>query len=246
MGQKLPHLKPNTTIPGPGAYDSTVSQGNLETAKSIRFGKEMRSSLESPNAKIVPGPGTHSPDYKVLKNDSPRFGFGSSQRQGMAKTFYVPGPGQYKLGQIIGKDGPQNSIHSKLKGQGSLEKIIKTPGPGAYESHVNNRRKAPSYGLGSEPRKFGGTQKSFTVPGSNTYNPSADLTQSSAAKWGFGSQERKGPIDMKRAFAPGPGNYEIKSKAFNSQNPRFFLGQKLSPLKPNTTVPGAGAYNPSP
>ena len=31
-----------------------------------------------------------------------------------------------------------------------------------------------------------------------------------------------------------------------SKNPKFFLGEKLKPLKETTQVPGAGAYDPSP
>jgi hypothetical protein len=38
----------------------------------------------------------------------------------------------------------------------------------------------------------------------------------------------------------------LQSAAFNAQNPKFYIGQKLSELKPTTQVPGAGAYNPSP
>ena len=34
--------------------------------------------------------------------------------------------------------------------------------------------------------------------------------------------------------------------AFDAKKPRFFLGQKLNPLKEATHVPGAGAYDPSP
>jgi hypothetical protein len=28
------------------------------------------------------------------------------------------------------------------------------------------------------------------------------------------------------------------------EKPRFFMGEKIQPLKPNTTVPGAGSYDP--
>jgi hypothetical protein len=37
-----------------------------------------------------------------------------------------------------------------------------------------------------------------------------------------------------------------RSFAFELEKPRFFMGTKLSPLKANTTVPGAGAYDPRP
>ena len=43
----------------------------------MKFGTGARSGMENPNAKINPGPGAHEPDYKVGKNRSPKYGFGS-------------------------------------------------------------------------------------------------------------------------------------------------------------------------
>lgn len=34
-------------------------------------------------------------------------------------------------------------------------------------------------------------------------------------------------------------------KAFEVERPRFFMGEKIKDLKPNTTVPGAGHYDPN-
>lgn len=56
-----------------------------------------------------------------------------------------PGPGSYKLGNIIGKDGPGILMHSKLGSQSKLE----TPGPGAYESPLKTKKQSPAYGLGT-------------------------------------------------------------------------------------------------
>ena len=33
--------------------------------------------MELENARVVPGSGNYSPDYKTLKKSSPRFGFGT-------------------------------------------------------------------------------------------------------------------------------------------------------------------------
>jgi hypothetical protein len=57
---------------------------------------------------------------------------------------------------------------------------------------------------------------------------------------------RKGPVDPKKSISPGPGAYSTKSEAFNTEKPRFYVGQKLSPLRPNTNVPGVGSYDPKP
>jgi hypothetical protein len=83
------------------------------------------------------------------------------------------------------------------------------------------------------------------------------------AKWGFGSEVRKGPIESARKNSPGPGGYNLESMAFSTK-PRFFVGEKLKTAKDVTkktlpsysmkaklgsslvdeknTVPGAGTY----
>jgi len=72
-------------VPGPGAYDSSNSKQLLEKVKSMRFGTENRQSMESPNARKIPGPGEHSPDYRKIKKLDPSFGFGSEKRQNLAE-----------------------------------------------------------------------------------------------------------------------------------------------------------------
>ena len=56
IGARLPTLRINTNVPGPGQYDFSGSKSKLETCKSSRFGNEVRRSLENPNAKKIPGP----------------------------------------------------------------------------------------------------------------------------------------------------------------------------------------------
>lgn len=38
----------------------------VETTKSMKFGSGQRSKMELKNAKFVPGPGQHSPDFKKV------------------------------------------------------------------------------------------------------------------------------------------------------------------------------------
>ena len=47
------------------------------------------------------------------------------------------------------------------------------------------------------------------------------------------------------SLSPGPGTYTHKVKAFEIEKPRFHMGVKVRDLKGNTTVPGAGNYDPS-
>ena len=66
MGSKLTASK-GLLVPGPGAYEPT---GDLkfESTKVSKFGSGGRGPVELANAKLNPGPGGHSPDYKALKN----------------------------------------------------------------------------------------------------------------------------------------------------------------------------------
>mgnify|MGYP006148628653 FL=1 len=49
-----------------------------------------------------------------------------------------------------------------------------------------------------------------------------------------------------KSISPGPGNYQIKPIAFDSDKPKFFMGEKLKAPRETTVVPGAGTYDPSP
>ena len=63
--------------------------------KSQRFGigTSVRPSMVAQSVSMVPGPGNYESSL-ADKRKSPIFGFGSSKRKEMGKTF-APGPGQY-------------------------------------------------------------------------------------------------------------------------------------------------------
>ena len=61
---------------------------------------KLGSSLMSPS-KFVPGPGNYEITLKT-KRDAPRYGFGSSTRDGFKNKLNVPGPGAYRLKNSIG------------------------------------------------------------------------------------------------------------------------------------------------
>lgn len=147
MGSKLGDLAAQNN-PGPGAYDNHHHDNpNMKYAAKYKFGSASR--LPAVRGLNVPGPGNYASSL-VDKRQAPRFGFGTQQRENspnkMNSTF--PGPGEYKIGTIIGKDGPGVSMHQKLKPQGN----DMTPGPGAYESTLKHKRAAPGYGVGTEKR----------------------------------------------------------------------------------------------
>ena len=96
----------------------------MKFSAKYRFGSSNR--LPPMRNEGVPGPGNYGSTL-IDKRNAPKFGFGSSTREGtkdMNVTF--PGPGSYKLGTVIGKDGPGIQMHSKLNSLSKLE----TPGPG--------------------------------------------------------------------------------------------------------------------
>ena len=95
MGAKIAPLKGTVTVPGPGAYENQGTNVK-EACKSMKFGTGQRAKMEA-GPKFVPGPGHVSPDYKRIKHDAPKFGFGSEPRKGMARTMMVPGPGNYAI-----------------------------------------------------------------------------------------------------------------------------------------------------
>ena len=72
---------------------------------------KLGSSLKSANV-FVPGPGTYKASL-CTKQESPRYGFGSSTREtGMKAKLITPGPGTYKLKTSIG-DVPEYAMPNR-------------------------------------------------------------------------------------------------------------------------------------
>ena len=67
---------------------------------SFSMKAKLGSSLTSPT-RFVPGPGNYETTLKT-KRDAPRYGFGSSTRDGLKTKLNVPGPGSYRLKSTIG------------------------------------------------------------------------------------------------------------------------------------------------
>jgi len=106
----------------------------------MRFGTGLRGSLEAPNARKVPGPGEHSPDFKVLRNEMPKFGFGSETRKDVAleRSKAFPGPGNYKINGLIGAEGTSKTMHSTIKYSPAQKENSYKPGPGMYDANPLN------------------------------------------------------------------------------------------------------------
>ena len=101
MGGKLEDLefKKQKYKPGPGAHDPS----KRVDIPSMKFGSGQRSSLDTKT--FAPGPGQYAQDTEKLRQTAPKFGFGTSTRQGEGKgKAYVPGPGNYATQTFTGKD----------------------------------------------------------------------------------------------------------------------------------------------
>lgn len=83
----------------------------------------------------MPGPGQYSSfDHTNLKS-APKYGFGTSQKEGIvdSKKLKNVGPGSYDLNQIMGTEGNKTSISPKLNDKLFEKESRNIPGPGAYE-----------------------------------------------------------------------------------------------------------------
>ena len=89
--------------------------------------------------------------------------------------------------------------------------------------------------------KLGVIDKRFS-PSPSAYSITQYNTGVSGQKWGFGTDKRKGIGGA--SLSPGPGAYTHKVQVFDIEKPKFFMGEKIKDLKPNTTVPGSGTYDP--
>lgn len=182
MGQKL-NTASNERNPGPGTYNH---KGTLEVPSS-KFGTSQRISL-NPNEKGSPGPGQHNPDFKKVKNDAPRYGFGSESRNSSKLKNYVPGPGNYELRTLIG-DGPKQTMHATIDYTPAKKENAFKPGPGQYNDNFTSvKKREAAYKIGTATRGDLETKKRLLATVSpDKYNPNFHTIKNQAARWGFGT-----------------------------------------------------------
>ena len=235
MGQKL-QTASNERNPGPGTYNH---KGTLEVPSS-KFGTSQRQSLGLD--KGSPGPGQHNPDYKKLKNDAPRYGFGSESRNASAMKNQVPGPGNYELKSLIG-EGPKQTMHATIDYTPDKKENAFKPGPGHYNDDFSSvKKREAAYKIGTATRADLDTKKRLLCTVSpDKYNPNYTAIKNQSAKWGFGSDKRKGLSGNENT--PGAGTYSIPSRMI--EGPKYVMGSRLndgmSPEKNKN--PGPGTYN---
>lgn len=109
--------------PGPGSYElaSDLGQGPKYTVSA-------RGSAAKNNKN--PGPGAYERDDGATTQKAPKYGFGSSMRQGaLGASSGTPGPGTYSHGTSL--SGSKFSMQTRRQFE-SRSKSQATPGPGAH------------------------------------------------------------------------------------------------------------------
>ena len=162
VSQEHAKLQGSSDAPGPEynlisavgkqVHSKTVEQPAWVMGKSERFGYD-----HVKRAAGAPGPGTYvqtpavGPQVASTKPSTPRFGFGTSNRDHQAKVYLspehekttagreAPGPGTYTLTPSTGNKQPQSNLHSAAAwGFGTASRFTAVkgtatgPGPGSY------------------------------------------------------------------------------------------------------------------
>jgi hypothetical protein len=210
-----------------------------ETSKSARGVSAMRnkSARMSPSREsaFVPGPGAYEPTDQVVRDRTPTYGFGKTERtQIVAKEEKnKPGPGNYDMKN-------QNSSKSFKIGQ-KLQNAIKSqvPGPGNYDPNPNvvkdsvrtakiNKNMNKSVMAHSQSTnligpgayykdEFGKNVQSFSIrgrpndqqpsnqPGPGQYDPKEFLTKERVKSPALRSGSKRNGDLYKTIDVPGPG-----------------------------------------
>ena len=99
MGERNQTMRETTAVPGVGSYNpmsDKIKKSLPQYSMKIKLGSSLT------DTRMGPGPG----NYDIVmenKKSSPKFGFGSSTRDGQtARRLAVPGPGSYELKSMIG------------------------------------------------------------------------------------------------------------------------------------------------
>ncbi len=120
--------------PGPGAYSL---RGSFQQIPGSKIGTSQRDDdIKRAQRAGSPGPGTYRYDttisHSALKQDAPKFGFGTADRNkmmGVGRNM-SPGPGAYNHKDVIGVEGQKRSLTARRPD--SAPSFKSNPGPGQY------------------------------------------------------------------------------------------------------------------
>ena len=133
-------------VPAPGTYElKSKAFENIEKPK-FHMGQKITFDDTKKYIHSIPGPGSHEPDAKTVKNRSPVFTMGS-RLAGLKDTTKAPGPGTYvnsaeKLKTSSPSFGFGSSQRPAIGGNGKNQ----VPGPGQYKL-PSKIQDVPAYAL---------------------------------------------------------------------------------------------------
>lgn len=126
----------------------------------------------------------------------------------------------------------------------SLNKSSIVPGPGAYTTPVKIGE-APKYFMGAKIEDLSSIKRAKDVPGPGQYNPVIEFTKRKDGCFSVGRGMRQ-PLDGKKNFVPGPGNYLDNNVTVPSLKgtPSFSFGsgKRPDPTGKKDSPPGPGHY----
>ena len=118
--------------------------------------------------------------------------------KGKVKDNKVPGPGEYKIPEKMGREGAKYTLISRQP----EKPIVRSPGPAKYDFKFHTARKSEGFSFGSEKRT---QDDSKIAPGPGNY----ELLPKDKKQGGFSfNRDKKNKIEKNEN--PGPGNYHIK------------------------------------
>jgi hypothetical protein len=156
---------------------------------------------------LTPGPGFYK-TIETFGREGPRVSIaGKSSSRNPDK---IPGPGYYEPNLTVVKEAPKKyAMGRSLRGDILSKDKKELPGPGQYSSPDKFGKDAPAVSIHA---KVNPTSRNFN-PGPAHYNPHDTVVRITSPKYKIGNASERTSFIIKDS-APGPGQYDLKSKLF--------------------------------
>ncbi len=184
-------------MPGPGDYD--IGGFNKKQA-GIKFTLSKRVGTANQSRNHTPGPGSYC-KFDVLEGNGPKYSLGNATRPSAflnAKT--IPGPADYTLRPLIGKDAPKISF--TINSKSVMSKSTSAIGPGCYSPSKLTLRQAPQFKVGTAKR-MQYISRYAVHPAPTNYSPNYRISKKNQGTVKIGTSLR-GQLFIGKDSSPGP------------------------------------------
>lgn len=138
----------------------------------------------------------------------------------------IPGPGTYRLKDLVGSDSKATTLKQRLAETKTSN--FYAPGPGTYNARYEIASVAsPKWNLGSSAGRNDESKRRLKTsygPRPDSYNPLFALVRERLPSWSFGSGGRSNLASVGLS-SPAPGTYSIPNRGVEGVRRSF--GQKL-------------------